>query len=127
MGVDVISVSSLAFKRFIDIAALLSIEVEVVTDNDGDVSRLENRYKDYFNFPSVDFEYDNDETAKTLEPQLLKSNGLEIVNSILGKSFQTEGDLLSFMAENKTECALKFFETDISWSVPTYIKNAVYE
>ncbi|MCK1419880.1 AAA family ATPase [Bradyrhizobium sp. 180] len=127
MGVDVISVSSLAFKRFIDIAALLSIDVDVVTDNDGDVSRLEKRYKDYFNFPSVEFEYDKDETAKTLEPQLVKSNGLDIVNSIIGKSFQTAEDLLSYMADNKTECALKFFETDHCWTIPTYIKNVVHE
>jgi putative ATP-dependent endonuclease of OLD family len=127
MGVDVISVSSLAFKRFIDIAALLAIEVDVITDNDGDVRRLEERYKDYFGFPSVDFEYDKDETAKTLEPQLLKSNGLDLINSILGKSYKTEEDLLSYMAENKTECALKFFETDLAWTVPTYIQNAVYE
>lgn len=34
-GVEVISVNSLAFKRFLDIARLLKIDVTVVTDNDG--------------------------------------------------------------------------------------------
>src|SRR5690606_15304907 len=37
-GVDVISVNSLAFKRFLQIAVKLSRTVDVVTDNDGDVA-----------------------------------------------------------------------------------------
>jgi len=72
-------------------------------------------------------EYDKDENFETLEPQLLRSNNRNLVNSILGKSFDTDGDLLKYMADNKTECALKFFETQLSWSVPNYIANAVYE
>jgi putative ATP-dependent endonuclease of the OLD family len=126
MGVDVISVSSLAFKRFLEIAGLLSIEVDVVTDNDGDVASLEKKYESYLVHKTIAIEYDKDESAKTLEPQLLKSNGRELVNSILGKSFETDADLLKYMAKNKTECALRFFETNIPWIVPRYIENAVY-
>jgi predicted ATP-dependent endonuclease of OLD family len=39
MGVDVITVGSLAFKRFLDIAKILGTKVDVVTDNDGDVTK----------------------------------------------------------------------------------------
>lgn len=39
-GVDVISVRGLAFKRFLEIAKLLGIKIDVVTDNDGDVAAL---------------------------------------------------------------------------------------
>jgi len=53
MGIDVISVSSLAFKRFLEIADILKIEVDVVTDNDGDVAKLERKYKDYLSHPSI--------------------------------------------------------------------------
>ena len=46
-GVDVISVRSLAFKRFLEIAVLLDLTVCVVTDNDGDIEQLEKKYYDY--------------------------------------------------------------------------------
>jgi AAA15 family ATPase/GTPase len=41
-GVDVIAVRSFAFKRFLDIAVLLNTQVDVVTDNDGDVKAIGN-------------------------------------------------------------------------------------
>jgi putative ATP-dependent endonuclease of OLD family len=127
MGIDVISVSSLAFKRFLEIADLLKIEVDVVTDNDGDVAKSQRKYKDYVSHPTIDIEYDGDENFKTLEPQLLKNNDRDLVNSILGMSFSSDDDLLKYMADNKTECALRFFETQLSWTVPPYIANTVYE
>jgi predicted ATP-dependent endonuclease of OLD family len=127
MGIDVISVNSLAFKRFLEIADLLSINVDVVADNDGDVAKLQRKYQDYFGHTSIDIEYDKDETCGTLEPQLLRSNGRDLVNSIIGKGFESNDELLKYMTDNKTECALKFFETELAWTVPNYILNAVYE
>jgi putative ATP-dependent endonuclease of the OLD family len=125
MGIDVISVNSLAFKRFLDIAKILETKVDVVTDNDGDVAKLKEKYKSYGGLAFVRVQFDEDETARTIEPQLLKCNGLEVVNAILEKSFETNDDLLRYMADNKTDCALKFFETQIPWSVPDYIARAI--
>ncbi len=127
MGVDVISVSSLAFKRFLEIADLLNICVDVVTDNDGDVAALKQKYADYLQHERICIEYDTDESCETLEPQLLKSNGRALVNQIIGKSFDNDDDLLKYMTRNKTECALRFFETQIEWAIPNYINAAVYE
>jgi putative ATP-dependent endonuclease of the OLD family len=126
MGVDVISVSSLAFKRFLEIADLLEIDVDVVTDNDGDVAKLKRKYADYLSHLLIDIEYDEDEEAGTLEPQLLKVNGRDLINRILGRAFATDEELLAHMSDNKTESALRFFETDLPWNVPGYISNAVY-
>jgi predicted ATP-dependent endonuclease of OLD family len=125
MGVDVITVGSLAFKRFLDIAKILGTEVDVVTDNDGDVAKLKEKYEGYLTLTHVRVQFDEDETAKTLELQLLKSNGRKAVNSILGKSYNTDGQLLKYMGENKTECALKFFETQTKWEIPGYIARAI--
>jgi hypothetical protein len=127
MGVDVITVSSLAFKRFLDIAKILETKVDVVTDNDGDVAKLKKKYEAYLTLTHVRIQFDEDEAARTIEPQLLKSNGTEVVNSILDKSFKTEADLLKFMGDNKTECALKFFETQTAWNIPAYIARAIAE
>jgi putative ATP-dependent endonuclease of the OLD family len=125
MGVDVITVSSLAFKRFLDIAKILETKVDVVTDNDGDVAKLKKKYEGYLTLTHVRVQFDDDEAAKTIEPQLLKSNGRAVINSIVGKSYKTDGELLKYMGDNKTECALKFFETQVAWKVPEYIARAI--
>ncbi len=82
-GVDVISVSSLAFKRFLEIADILNTKVDVVTDNDGDVDRLQQKYADYLKHEHIAVQYDPDENARTLEPQLLKANDRAVLNDIL--------------------------------------------
>lgn len=126
VDVDVISVSSLAFKRFLDIALVLDANVDVVTDNDGDTEKLKMKYADYDGKDNIAVYYDDDLSCPTLEPQILKANGRDLVNSILGKSYATDEDLLKYMSDNKTECALKFFETATAWSVPKYISNVVH-
>ncbi len=126
-GVDVISVGSLAFKRFLEIAKILKRGVDVVTDNDGDVAKLNEKYKDFVGYPHIRICFDKDENAPTLENQLLKSNTLELINSILGKSFGTKEELLNYMRLNKTDSALKLFETRKPWKVPEYIQRAVLQ
>jgi predicted ATP-dependent endonuclease of OLD family len=126
-GVDVISVGSLAFKRFLEIAELLSLDVRVVTDNDGNVASLKSKYARYLDGASTNVRiyYDTDEACPTLEPQLLKSNSLSTLNAILGKTFQDNETLLNYMKNNKTDCALKMFETTQAWCAPAYIENAI--
>ena len=124
-GVDVITVGALAFKRFLDIAMLLGREVDVITDNDGDLSALKTKYQDYIGKPKVNVRYDDDISYTTLEPQLLKKNGRATVNAVLGTAFKTDSELLSYMKGNKTEVALRFFETDKPWNAPDYIEAAL--
>lgn len=126
-GVDVISVGSLAFKRFLEIAALLSLKVCVVTDNDGDLTALKEKYSEYIDgqIPTIRICYDADTLHKTLEPQLLKANSLELLNAILGTKHKTKEKLLSHMEKKKTDCALKMFESSTKWTVPEYIHNAI--
>ena len=126
-GVDVISVGSLAFKRFLQVAALLSLDVRVVTDNDGVVEALKSRYKDYLNgtHPTIKICYDGNVESRTLEPQLLKANSREMLNSILGTSHKDDAALLKYMDQNKTDCALKMFESKEDWVTPDYIANAI--
>jgi len=128
-GVDVISVRSLAFKRFLVIAALLDLDVRVVTDNDGDVEKLKEKYDEYLNNAKskIFISYDNDEDYPTLEPQLLKANSRDTLNAILGTVHSDNDALLEYMenSNNKTDCALKMFEATQTWNAPEYIKNAI--
>ena len=125
-GVDVISVG-LAFKRFLEIASLLNLSVRVVTDNDGDVPALQNKYSAYLNGAEskIRILYDIDESFPTLEPQLLRANSLEALNTIFGTTYADPPALLKHMALEKTDCALKMFETKETWVTPEYIANAI--
>lgn len=124
-GVDIISVRALAFKRFLEIATLLDLQTDVVTDNDGDIEALKRKYDGYLDKERIKIRYDDDVNFKTLEPQLLKANGRATINGILGKEFQGDAELLAYMEANKTEVALRFFETDKPWVAPAYMEAAI--
>lgn len=124
-GVDVISVNSLAFKRFLEIAVRLDHTVAVVTDNDGSVAALSAKYADYSGLPKISILFDKDEKFKTLEPQLLKANGHPAIEKVVGKTFADDDALLAYMIDNKADTALKLFTTTEPWSAPGFIVDAV--
>ncbi|MBK6484295.1 MAG: ATP-dependent endonuclease [Chitinophagaceae bacterium] len=140
-GIDVISVGT-AFLRFLEVAEKLNKPVAVVTDNDGDVSALETKYDNFIGLkikPNISICYDTtiDSGAlvlgkknkpfnyNTLEPKILKENSTAILNKILGTAYATDDDLHKYMKANKTECALKIFETGEAIKFPKYILSAI--
>jgi putative ATP-dependent endonuclease of the OLD family len=123
-GIDVICVDGLTAKRFLDIAVPLQRRAVVVTDNDGDVAKAETRYQEYAGYSFIRV-YVGQGAPKTLEPQLLEANGLAVMNTVLGKSFATDDELLEYMAAHKTDCALKIFESPETITMPEYIRGAV--
>ncbi len=44
---------------------------------------------------------------------------------MLGKNYETDDDLLKYMKRNKTDCALKIFESPETITMPEYIREAV--
>jgi len=139
--VDVISVG-LTFLRFLEIAQHLNINVAVVTDNDGNIDALKNKYNNYLGentkenikicFDSVVDEGDFQISGKkynynTLEPKILKANNndLSLFNKVLNKHYSDINDLRRYMQSNKTDCALAIFDTDEEIMFPDYILEAV--
>lgn len=138
-GVDVISVGT-SFLRFLEIAEKIEKKTTVVTDNDGDVDALKNKYNDYLGDSAKSFIricFDNVVDSgnleignkkfnyNTLEPKLLKANDLSKLNIVFEKSFSDEDDMHRYMKKNKTECALSIFETTEEIKFPEYILNAI--
>jgi len=125
--VDVIAVRALAFKRFLEVGAMLKLTVSVVTDNDEDVSALKRKYADYLEgqHPGIRICYDRDEAHPTLEHQLLKANSLKALNRALGKTYKDDPSLLAYMTGNKTDYALRLFESSEQLNFPDYIKRAI--
>ena len=139
---DVISVGT-TFLRFLKIAEKIEKETILLTDNDGNIEALELKYKDYLNENLKDYikiYYDErthkkqgNLTAKnggdfnydTLEPCILRVNGLSSINDILDTSYENDDDLIKYMVNNKTDCAIKIFKSDKKIVYPDYIKKAI--
>ncbi|WP_338955620.1 AAA family ATPase [Fusobacterium nucleatum] len=139
--VDVISVGT-SFLRFLEIADALKLKVSVVTDNDGDVTALEEKYAAYIHNnkkENIKICYDAivDEgefiigtkqyNYNTLEPKLLKANkyNLSFFNSIFKKNYSNIEYLQKYMKNNKTEVALAIFNFDKKIIFPEYIMEAI--
>jgi putative ATP-dependent endonuclease of OLD family len=139
-GVDIISVGT-AFLRFLEIATKLNKSVSVITDNDGDVEGLKKKYINYLghnqkDFINICFDEDVDTgelkigekvfNYNTLEPKIVKENGMETMNKVLNKKFDDIDSLHKFMKQNKTECALKIFNSNMeNFNYPSYILEAI--
>lgn len=137
--IDVISVG-ISFLRFLEIAEKINKDAVVVTDNDGDIEALKKKYKNYLETnakSNINICFDEIVDTgilvmgtkpfnyNTLEPKILKSNNLATMNKIFATSYSTDDELLKYMKQNKTECALKIFETADNIVFPKYILAAI--
>ena len=138
-GIDVISVG-ISFKRFLEIAEKINLNVAVATDNDGDIDAISKKYKNYLGKnkkQTIKICFDDIVDSgslmigkkpfnyNTLEPKILKENSLKVLNDIFEKDYKSDDDLLKYMYSNKTNCALKIFDTDKSIEFPDYILEAI--
>lgn len=142
-GIDIQCIRGLSFLRYLELATLMNLNVKVITDNDGNLDALKEKYIDYIAenkkhnieicfseqiFTADDF---SGEEAlggfnfNTLEPLLLKANSLALFNRILSKTYATDKELLKYMHNNKSECALAIFHSSETISIPVYIKKAI--
>lgn len=128
--IDVISVG-LTFKRFLEIATILKTQVAVVTDNDGDyATNITGKYEGYNDSDTIKIFADDRNELKTLEPQLVDANknNLELLCEILEldeSDYDTEELISTYMIANKTESALKIFNSGKSIQYPKYINDVI--
>lgn len=138
-GIDIISVGT-SFLRFLEIAKKVKKQVVVMTDNDGDIEKLKSKYSLYLDeetskFIKICFDGIVDTGTlvvdgkpfnyNTLEPKILKANNLGKMNSILGTEYTDIEEMQIYMRANKTECALKIFDTNEDITFPQYILDAI--
>ena len=129
-GIDVISVK-LTFKRFLEIAEKIKKPVAVITDNDGDhENKITKKYKDYSNVDCISIFADDRNELNTLEPQFVNANensleGLCKAIEIDYSKYNTSDKIKNYMISNKTDWALRIFESVKTVQYPQYIKNAV--
>ena len=128
-GIDVMSVGGVAFGRYCELAKLIKKNITVVTDNDGDIKRLEEMYKDYSEILTLC--YEEDVTLNTLEPSVLSANKaiFKDFRKIIYKGADIEAktyeDICSFMINNKTEWSMRAFQSQEGINYPSYINKAI--
>jgi putative ATP-dependent endonuclease of OLD family len=136
-GIDVISVGT-SFLRFLELADRLQKPTVVVADNDGSIEALEKKYEDYLGtnaktFIRICYDHTVDEGEEsslnynTLEPKLLKANSRALFNSVFSQSYASDDELLFYMRDHKTDCALDIFLSDADIEFPAYIMEAIRE
>lgn len=132
-GIDVISVNN-TFGRFFQLAKPLKKDVALIIDLDNKKESREALKKDLKKINHIDvFFEENDEykgtldnyNNNTLEPLLLKYNGIKLLNRIFNKDFKSDDEILKFMKDNKTQCALDIFKFKEKITPPKYIVEAL--
>lgn len=137
-SIDVISVGT-SFKRFMEIAKSLNLKICIVRDNDGRVASIKADYAEHMVAGSQNIKLCMDEVEdsgdlkndngtpynyNTLEPKIVKENSLENMNKVLDTKFDSIDKLRQFMSKNKTECALRIFESPVKINFPKYILDS---
>lgn len=130
-GIDVISVRSLAFKRFLDIAKSLNHPTAVVTDNDGKYEeKVTKKYEGYKDVDCIKVFADKRNKYETLEPQIVNANKARLGHlcralNIDKDLYSTEESIANYMENHKTKSALSLFETKKEIYYPQYINDVI--
>ncbi len=128
--VDVISVGT-SFLRFLEIAEKIRKPVVVVTDNDGAFDKnVTQKYQQYVNSPTIKICTDQRNDLKTLEPQIVEANKeqLAVLRGALNideTKYPDQSAISNYMVTNKTDCALRIFDTNEDVKLPQYILDAI--
>lgn len=108
--IDIICLNGIAFKRYLEIAKILDLEVVVFTDNDEKYETKMKNYEPYL-YDKCKIVICNNNSLKTMEDIIVNSNDLTVLNTIFFKSFSTKEELLKDMKSNKTEYAYNLYNS----------------
>lgn len=123
-GVDIISLRGVAFSRSLQLSTVLDRKVAALRDNDGKaIKHWTDRFASGLLAGKREIFIGDPADGKTLETQLLQTNGESHLRTVLGVA--AEEDLAEWMEDHKTEGALRIAESDEKISFPKYILDAV--
>ena len=128
MGIDVIVVSGLGFKNYLDIAKIIGTRTLVIKDNDGDFdAKVSAWFQEYQDCTHLSISSPEDSALNSLEPSLIEENGATIENLnafatiILSAQKKNEYDQVSGLEDRKSFLR-KLFVDDGSKKVDSAIR-----
>jgi putative ATP-dependent endonuclease of the OLD family len=121
--VHVIAVGGTSFKRYLEVADILSVRTAVVRDNDGDYQRncVENYEDDLCDNAKVFA--DADPKRSTFEICMYEENSK--LCEQLFKPKRRKKTVLDYMLDNKAEAALALADAALQLKAPQYIRDAI--
>jgi putative ATP-dependent endonuclease of the OLD family len=123
--VHIISVDGTSFKRYLEIAKVLSIKTAVIRDNDGNYqSNCVDNYSEYNSYSFIKVFSETDPTLSTFEKSIYSKNKETCDELFLPKRVTLNP--LEYMLKNKAEAAFQLLDkkTDVL-TVPKYIKDSI--
>lgn len=134
-GIDIISCNGITYKNYIEIARFLSNKVAILTDNDGDQSKVDDINKFNLDSQKICVFTEQSTSLFTWEKCLLEKNRnnkdfMKLINlspnaqyKVGGKDPETKE--LGYMLNHKVEFAFSIINSNIETDVPTYVKEAL--
>lgn len=110
-GIDIICLNGIAFKRYLEIAKILNLNLVVFTDNDGKYESKMDSYQPYL-YDNCKIVIHKNNKLSTMENIIVENNDLTKLNRIFGTTYIEQSELLKNMINNKTEYAFKLFNSD---------------
>lgn len=122
MGIHIIAIGGLSFKRYLEIANLLEIKTAVIRDNDKDYdSIIVKNYEKYISPFSAIFA-SRDNSLYTFEVCLQNINS-SLCDLIFTPQLRTRS-VLDYMLAEKSEAAYKLLTSNYNINIPDYITEA---
>jgi len=122
--IHIIAVGGTSFKRYLELAQVLSIKTAVITDNDGDIDKnITQKYADFSTQQNIQIFNDTDTSRSTFEICLYVDNQI-LLDSLFSNGRRTL-TVQEYMLKNKADCAFSILENNIDITVPQYISNAI--
>ena len=123
-GVDIVSMGGLTFQRALELCSCLKRQAVALTDNDGhQVADILAPLSSLL-LPGKRIMLVSDPAkGKTLEPQICAVNDDDLLRRVLGVT--PVADPPTWMSNNKTEAAIRIFDSAESVTFPDYINEAV--
>jgi predicted ATP-dependent endonuclease of OLD family len=122
--VHVISVGGTSFKRYLDLAKLLSIKTAVIRDNDGDYQK--NCVENYAEYADAHIRVfaDQNSARSTFEICLYRDNGAACENAF--SQGRRSLSVQDYMLSNKADAAFRLLEENaVDLVAPPYIQEAI--
>lgn len=123
LGIDVLSMQGLSLGRALELTTALNKKVAAIRDNDGiDPTELRSPLEHWLAAGQRELFIGDVDHGSTLEPQIVHSNGEELIRTIL--EITEKADLSKWMEREKTEAALRIAESKMSITPPDYLRQA---
>jgi hypothetical protein len=84
---------------------------------------VKERFSGYLDNKIVTLHVGSDPNLNTLEPQIVATNDLNTLNTVLGSQYGSKEEVLKAMLADKTASALAIFESQTKIKMPGYLQD----